>query len=169
MSSAALATYLEAHVSERMRRIVDFALDGRATWDLCCDHGLIGLWAWLSLDLPEIHFVDRAPGLIADLEQRIGRQLENDRMFFHARDASKISFGEQACNLFLTGVGFRASQRILAGIDPRITPHRVIVSVHAEAEKLPRAMQELGWRFAGATTLEEQGRVRTIFAWDGGY
>jgi tRNA (adenine22-N1)-methyltransferase len=162
-----LASHLHARVTERMKRIADFAIDHRPTWDLCCDHGLVGLWAWHTHSLPELHFVDRAPGLVDAIEQRLSSSLSDDRIAFHSRDASTLSFGEAPSNIFLSGVGFRASQRILAATCPATTPHRLVVSVHAEAERLHDAMEEKGWRLAGETQVEEHGRVRKISAWDG--
>lgn len=150
-----------------MKRIADFAIDHRPTWDLCCDHGLVGLWAWHTHSLPRLHFVDRAPGLVDRIEQRLSATFRDDRMVFHSRDAATISFGNVPSNIFLSGVGFRTSQRILAATCKSTTAHRLVVSVHAETERLHSAMEEKGWRLAGETQVEEHGRVRKISAWDG--
>ena len=164
--ASSFATHLEARVSERMRRIVDFAIPDRPTWDLCCDHGLIGLWAWHVHDLPELHFVDRAPRLVGELRTRIAGHIDLTRLFFHQTDASQVEISPAPSNLLIGGVGFRAAERIVSNIDPT-RGHRVVVSVHAEADQLPRAMNELGWVIAGEATIEERGRRRSVFAWDG--
>jgi tRNA A22 N-methylase len=125
------------------------------------------LWAWHTRSLPELHFVDRAPGLVDAIEQRLSTTFCDDRIVFHSRDAATISFGEVPSNIFLSGVGFRASQRILAATCPSTTAHRLVVCVHAEVERLHGAMEKKGWRLAGETQVEEHGRVRKISAWDG--
>jgi tRNA (adenine22-N1)-methyltransferase len=163
----ALIDYLAVRVSPRMRRIVDFVLDGRPTWDLCCDHGLIGLWAWHVRDLPELHFVDRTPEVIRELEDRIRDHMEHSALHFHPRDASTIKIADVPSNVILSGVGFRASQPILAGIDPSVAAHRLIICVHAESERIPPNLRERGWTLAREVTIEERGRTRTITAWDG--
>jgi tRNA (adenine22-N1)-methyltransferase len=159
--------YLRARVSERMLRIVDFVIDGRPTWDLCCDHGLIGMWAWHVRDLPELHFVDRAPGLIDELERRIRDHIEGDGLYFHACDATEIQIPAQPCNIIVAGIGFRASRRIFSHIDPSVAAHRLIASVHAEAERVPAHLQALGWNLTDEAIVEEDGRTRKITVWDG--
>ena len=165
-SNAPLIAYLDARVSERIRRIVDLTLDGRPTWDLCCDHGLIGLWAWYQRKLPELHFVDRTPALMQQLESRLTRHVGSPSIFFHTVDAAKVSLGATPSNVILAGVGFRAADQILSKLDSGSAPHRAIVSVHAEVDLLPPAMLRLGWRLADEVPVEENGRVRVITAWD---
>jgi tRNA A22 N-methylase len=159
--------YLEQHVSERMRRIVDFALEDRPTWDLCCDNGLIGLWAWRTRRSKEVHFVDRVPLLIDTLARRVREHVEQEALAFHACDAAEVTLGSSPSNVVIAGVGFRASHRILKSIAKATCPHRIVLSVHAEADHVPDTMRALGFRFAGTATVEENGRERTISAWDG--
>lgn len=164
--SLALVEYLEARVSERMRRIVDYTLEARPTWDLCCDHGLIGLWAYRKRDVPEVHLVDRTTLLMEELEKRVQCHVANPRISIHNIDAAEISLGDTPCNLILAGVGFRAARRILSAIDLGHAAHRAVVSVHAESERLPDAMNQLGWRLVDECTVTENGRDREISAWD---
>ncbi|MFT5441000.1 MAG: tRNA A22 N-methylase [Myxococcota bacterium] len=159
--------YLDTHTTPRMQRIAELCLDGRPTWDLCCDHGLIGLWARHVRKLPSVHFVDKAPALIDLLEQRLHMHADTEGLFFHRCDATTLQLGDTPSNIIVAGVGFRASQRIVkATADPQ-HGHRVIVSVHAEPSLVPPAMIALGWRLAEMVTVEERGRTRIITAWDG--
>ncbi|UTW14356.1 tRNA (adenine(22)-N(1))-methyltransferase TrmK [Marinobacterium rhizophilum] len=42
-------------------------------WDCCCDHGLLGAQLLTRQAAPCIHFVDRVPALMGDLEQKLLR------------------------------------------------------------------------------------------------
>ena len=151
-----LMRFLEQKVSPRMSRVCDFVIDGRPTWDLCCDHGLIGLWAWHIHDLPELHLVDRVPEVVAKLEKDLVGRMDLGPLFFHGVDASSLVLPTQPCNVILTGVGFRTMRRIIESVYPDRPQHRVIVSVHAE-----RGMRIKPWtaRRVARATASQRGQT----------
>lgn len=51
-------------------------LPGEDFWDICCDHGLLGIAALRSSQFPRVHFVDRVPHIIEKL--RRGLSTEKD-------------------------------------------------------------------------------------------
>lgn len=159
--------FLERRVSARMRAIVDCLEDGRPTWDLCCDHGRIGLWAWWTRSLPELHFVDRVPSVIESLKRDVARLAGGSSIGFHPVDAASIVLPERPCNVILSGVGFRAFTRIVAALYAKPRADRLVVSVHAEAELLAPYLERTGWRLNRGVDVDEAGRVRSITAWDG--
>lgn len=165
--NSGLGAYLDVHTSSRMQRIAELCIERRPTWDLCCDHGLIGLWARRTRELPAVHFVDKVPSLIDQLEQRLHAHADTEGLFFHRCDATTIQLDDTPSNIIVAGVGFRASERIVKATANPQHAHRVIVSVHAEASLVPPAMIALGWRLAETVTVEERGRTRIITAWDG--
>lgn len=162
-----LTHYLKQKISPRMSRICGFVVDGRSTWDLGCDHGLIGLWAWHTHELPELHFVDRAPGVIAQLENELAAYMDLDSVFFHSVDAATLELPSEPCNVILSGVGFRSMKRIVDAVYPMPLPHRVIISVHAEEECVEAMMEKRGWSLCDTAEIEERGRMRSITVWDG--
>jgi tRNA (adenine22-N1)-methyltransferase len=162
-----LDEYLEHKVTQRIVRLGSYVVEGRPTFDLCCDHGLIGLWAWSRHPLPELHFVDRAPGVVAKLESALGKRLDLERFFFHAIDAAELKLPSEPCNVIVAGVGYRAMVRIIEAIYPIKHPHRLIISVHAEEESVEPTLKKIGWRLHEISSVEERGRIRSISAWDG--
>ncbi len=159
--------YLQSKVSERMRRIVDCIEDGRPTWDLCCDHGLVGLWAWHTRALPELHFVDRVPGIINDLERDVGLHLDSRGLAFHSIDAVSLVLPERPCNVILCGIGFRAFERIMSALYANPREDRLVASVHAEEGRLAPFLERTGWQLVQQFEVHEDGRLRTISAWLG--
>jgi tRNA (adenine22-N1)-methyltransferase len=166
MNSAGVET-LEQKVSERISRIGDFVIDGRPTWDICCDHGQIGLWAYRTHRLPELHFVDRAPHITADLERALSPHMDLTSIYFHSMDAAALQLPPTPCNVIVAGVGFKSMRRIVGTLYPVTRPHRVIISVHSEEERVDAYMRDQGWSPTHATSVEERGRTRAIRVWDG--
>ncbi len=163
-----LSDYLESKITPRIARLSSFVAEGRSTWDLCCDHGLIGLYAWSRFNLPDLHFVDRAPNVVARLEAALQGRMNLDSIFFHPMDASELELPSRPCNVIIAGVGFRAMKRIIEANYPTSLPHRVIISIHTEEERVAQTMTDLGWRLHGTAGVEERGRMRLISAWNGG-
>lgn len=58
------------NLSPRLQSIYDHLLPGEPVWDICCDHGLIGLHAYASGAHPQIYFVDQVPHIIDELERK---------------------------------------------------------------------------------------------------
>ena len=165
--SREFSDYLEQKITARIARLASFVIDDRSTWDLCCDHGLVGLWAWSQYHLPEVHFVDRAPVVIRDLEESLRGRVDTASLYFHPLDATEVELPFESCNVIIAGVGFRAMKRIIDAIFPAHHAHRAIVSVHAEEERVEPSLLALGWRLQETVHVEERGRMRSISVWDG--
>ena len=58
-------------ISKRMELLVDLALDGAPFWDMCCDHGYIGLRALESNRFTKVFFVDSVKPIIERLSKLI--------------------------------------------------------------------------------------------------
>ena len=57
--------------SKRMKLLVDLSLDGEPLWDMCCDHGYIGLLALSSRRFSHVYFVDNVAHIINRLQELI--------------------------------------------------------------------------------------------------
>jgi tRNA (adenine22-N1)-methyltransferase len=57
--------------SERMKLFVELALDDLPLWDMCCDHGYIGLLALSSKRFSHVYFVDNVDHIIKRLQNLI--------------------------------------------------------------------------------------------------
>lgn len=77
-------------------------------WDLCCDHGQLGLACLVQGRAREVHFVDAVPSIMADLATALA-DLPSDqsaRAHLHTQDAQALDHepGERQL-VFLAGVG----------------------------------------------------------------
>lgn len=92
-------------LSPRMKTFLDHSLKERPLWDICCDHGYVGLGALKDGHFSEVHFVDQVPHIMKKLEDVIkeGESFETP-YFIHCLPAENLS--EKILGTFLVaGVG----------------------------------------------------------------
>lgn len=84
-----------------------------AIWDLCCDHGRLGLALLETERAPLVHFNDSVPSILADLQQRLERYGAVNFQL-HQSPAEQLQLPEQGRQLLiLAGVGDELSVRII--------------------------------------------------------
>jgi tRNA (adenine22-N1)-methyltransferase len=76
----------ELKLTPRLQTIFNSLMLGKPVWDLCCDHGYLGLRCYLSKQFPEVHFVDQVEEIITSLEVKF-RENYSD-----IQNPTKISF-----------------------------------------------------------------------------
>ena len=96
-------------------------------WDLCCDHGRLGMHLSQAAPLnnSHIHLVDCVPSILENLHARYSAAL-NPKLSFTLADAGNIEFirrGPQA--IIIAGVGGRTIIAILAALLARGLPHQI--------------------------------------------
>lgn len=103
-------------LSPRLEAIFQMLLPGQPVWDICCDHGLIGLVGYQSQIFPEIVFVDKVEAIIGELSRRFADEFESPMnktqvRFFscEAQNLNEIIKG----NLIIAGVGARSITKII--------------------------------------------------------
>jgi len=60
-----------SNLSLRLAAVAENSVSGDVFWDLCCDHGHLGIWAARSGLFREVIFNDCVPELIASLESKL--------------------------------------------------------------------------------------------------
>lgn len=98
-------------------------------WDLCCDHGRLGMALLETERTPKVHFIDQISEIMADLGQRLveygakGYQL-------HRQDAATLELPQSGQHLLLlAGVGDEVTNTILADLtskNPNANPDWLI-------------------------------------------
>ncbi len=153
-------------LSPRLQLIFDQLLPGRDVWDLCCDHGLVGLKAAASEDFCEVHFVDQAAHLVEALRRF---QPFLPQAYFHPFSAQELT--EPLCgNVVATGVGAELISKIVRSLllDGRLQADRLILGPHKDEEKLQEWLcQDLvfseSYSLLQICAVRERGRLREIF------
>lgn len=109
----------------RLKHIFDWSLSaGPYTdiWDLCCDHGRLGLHLHQASALAgcNIHLIDRVPSVIDTLDTRYG-QLLGSHLSFTCMDASELVLPNSGNHLVIVaGVGGQTVATILQNITQRL-------------------------------------------------
>lgn len=127
---------MKTRLSTRLRALFEAIPPGYdAVWDLCCDHGRLGLAVLESEGAGEVHFNDSVAAIMNDLEQRLVRYGAR-RYGLHPGPAEQLRLPDTGRQLLvLAGVGDELSARIITAL----------------AQQLPA--QRLDWLIAPANNL----------------
>jgi tRNA (adenine22-N1)-methyltransferase len=121
-------------LSPRLQALLDRCEPGLPLWDLCCDHGLLGLGALASGTFSEVIFNDAVPHVIEALTPQI-KAFENARAVLAlAEDIQEPLTG----NIILAGVGGEKIFKILSSHALRggLKARHIIVCPEKHAEWL---------------------------------
>jgi tRNA (adenine22-N1)-methyltransferase len=97
-------------LSLRLKTLLDRCEPGLPLWDLCCDHGLLGLAALASGKFSEVIFNDAVPHVLAALAPRLVAFTNSRTVLGPAEEITEPLTG----NLILAGVGGEKIYKILA-------------------------------------------------------
>lgn len=158
----------------RMKIFVDNALSDQPFWDVCCDHGYIGIGALQSLKFSEVHFVDQIPHIMDRLDKLIHQSpsLNPDYKFFlHTQSAENLEvpvFG----NLLIAGVGGTTIKIILESLVNRnlLKADRLLLSPHLD-EHILLPFLEVGkiskeYSLTEKRLIKEGRRERPLYRFD---
>lgn len=164
-----LENHLRKRASERMELICDQLEPGRPIWDLCCDHGMIGLLAFSRGLYPQVHLIDRAAAVIAKLRENINLfpPKEPDKVFVYCQDAACANISSACSNIILAGVGAKAIIKILKKLLPKLSGnHRLVLGAHSQVSLLESFIKDEGLSSPQTYELVERGRQRRIYVID---
>lgn len=161
-------------LSNRLKLIFDQLLPGEAVWDLCCDHGYLGLHAYQSQLFPEVTFVDQVPEIIARLEERFQRDiiqshnLTNSR--FMALSGEDLNL-ELIGNVVISGVGSYTIFQILRSLHTKnlLQAQRLILCPQNDVVKIDEIKKLPGFLYRQSQdiiSVNEKDRVREIYVLD---
>ncbi len=158
-------------LSLRLATAFENSLPGYPLWDICCDHGLLGIHALMSKNFPEVHFVDQVPKIMSSLSAKIERKrtasmplaschLLPAENIQHSLEGSVcvLGVGAQKIEIFLNaweGAGLLQAKRLILG------PHK------DEVWFLKNIIPSLkNYQLQKQIDVLERGRKRTIFILD---
>lgn len=122
-------------LGHRLNHLYQWALacaDYDDIWDLCCDHGRLGLHLHQALKALEsatpshVHLVDCVPGIIESLSDRYSPLLMDPCLSIHCLDAGDIPLPSNGRQLILiAGIGAGTMVNIVQKIIHRLDVHSV--------------------------------------------
>lgn len=119
-------------LSLRLQTLLDRCDSGLPLWDLCCDHGLLGLHALVSGRFSEVIFNDAVAHVLEPLRARVG---DDARVICGlAEDISEPMHG----NIVLAGIGGERIRKILLAHSARgsLQAHKILLCPEKDAEWL---------------------------------
>lgn len=157
-------SFLNRHISNRIREISSLARPKWPTYDLCCDHGMIGLWILESQKSSSLTLVDCVHEIVKQLDEKIARFGSHLPIKTQAQDASKINIPEQQANVVIAGVGGRKIIRILSAIYQNdFRDHNLILNPAAPSPELESFLKERGLDFCQREITENNQTHRLLW------
>lgn len=123
-------------LSFRMKIFIDKALPNEPFWDVCCDHGYVGIGALESRKFPYVYFVDQLPHIMKKLEIFIDKAPDtkkNPNYLLITAPGENIKIPIEG-TLLIAGVGATTIINILKRAP--INAKRILLSPHLEVKKL---------------------------------
>lgn len=159
-------------LSERIQLIYENLLAEQDVWDLCCDHGYLGVAAYKSKKFNDIYFVDRVLAIVNKLESNFLKSVQNadsnSKAFFISEDAKKIKLPVSG-NVCISGVGGLSIFNILESMALRkdFAPRQFILGPQRDDIKLLALMEAhptlQNYRVNKKIEIIEKNRSRNLF------
>ena len=159
-------------LSRRMNFVFDHLIHGKPVWDLCCDHGYVGLNAYESGLFPEVNFVDQVPHIIDNLKTRFQAEYfqaeHSQKAFFWPQDGGTLP--QVQGTMIITGVGAIAILKILRSISSNnnlqasrliLGPHRDEILFESELLNWPEFQKQ--YQLEQKYEIQEGRRSRILF------
>lgn len=147
---------MKTRLSKRLNTLFDAIPVGYdSVWDLCCDHGRLGMAILETGKAPEVVFVDQIPEITQEVEAQLQRYgAEGYRVL--CQDACTLELPSQGRHLLvLAGVGDEVSLNIMAGllahgathshIDWLVSPANNLFQVREQLQQWPLSVFEEGF------------------------
>ncbi len=168
---------MRSQLSQRLNTALEQALPEKEFWDICCDHGILGIHALRSQNFLEVNFVDQVPDIMHRLEEKIRKYIEKlnsaegsiAKMNFYTSPAELLQIPLKG-NICVLGVGAEKINFILQEWSKLDLLHadRLILGPHKDTEwfceKVIPHLQR--YHLIKKIDLLERSRTRTIFVLD---
>ena len=150
----------------RLRALLERALPGEPVWDLCCDHGHLGLAALASGLYPEVVFNDVVPHVLEDLRRRLPSFSDDIKVRVECGPAESLAF-DLTGTVIIAGVGSRTMLRICNALNTRqvLKAKRLLFCPEKNAYALANTPLEGFWLSETVTIVHGQGS-RIILRFD---
>ena len=160
--------YLKDNASERILTICRSLLCHRPIYDMCCDHGIIGLYAFYEGGFPSLHLIDSSQSVIDSLNQRLSYYgLKDDKIFVYHKDAASMDIRQKSSNIVIAGIGAKNMVKILDNLLPRLKgAHRLILGPQTQIAFMENYLASLNTEGFSVRAASEKKRQRFIYTLD---
>lgn len=160
-------------ISNRMKVFLEHSLPDLPFWDICCDHGYVGLAALHSRVFTEVHFVDQLPHIMERLSILLTERARSDdlKFFLHSAGGQDINQTVRG-NCLIAGVGGLTITVILNGLlkNNKLDANRLLLSPHTDEKTLVAFVESPlffeRYNFTEKIIISERGRLRPLYIFD---
>ncbi|GIL16526.1 MAG: hypothetical protein BroJett040_02770 [Oligoflexia bacterium] len=150
---------LKFRLTKRLAQVLKRVHVEDELWDVCCDHGYLGLAALSLTTVPKVYFVDQVTHLIQALPR-------------HERGQYICAPGEEVKQevkgtLVIIGVGDYTITTILRSLLNRglLRARRIILGPHKNPERIEN-LDLRDYVLSEKITVDEKGRERKLYIFD---
>ena len=154
-----MTTY-KRKISKRITTICDFLDNNKITYDLCCDHGLIGLEAHRTKNIPKVIFVDQIKHITEDLEKKLNQYCDKPYEVI-CSPCENIELPEANVNIVIAGV---YAATIYQFIESAMTAgkHTLIMSPNSDHGLFIERLKNYNFNIVDQKTVIENHRRQLI-------
>lgn len=152
-------------MSDRIQRLASYVRPHSVLYDLCCDHGYIGLAAWDQKPLAGLILVDQSAHALRAVQQELSRRgLTGDgRVQAIALAAENLLIDTRPSDFIMAGVGTKTIVTIMQNLFPKgLGPHRLILSPEKNSNDLRRYLRDRGMGLVTDDVVMDGRRFREI-------
>lgn len=127
-----------------MLTFLEHSMKDDALWDVCCDHGYVGIRALQSGEYTEVHFVDKIPHIMDRLEQLILQSSRKNKCPYELHLMSGEDLERRLSGtVLIAGVGGMTIRTIIDSLIDKelLLAGRLLLSPHTDEKVLVAYMQ----------------------------
>ena len=129
-------------------------------WDLCCDHGQIGLGYFAKFQDRSVIFVDQIASITQSLEHKT-KLISTQKLEVLCESATTTNYNRAGINTYLiAGVGGELAAKILSRIDSTLENDRsfILISAHNHMDIVREHALKLGYKGTRELIFKERNQ-----------
>lgn len=148
------------NLTPRLQTIYGSLLPNEEVWDVCCDHGQLGLAALKSNQFPLVHFVDQVPEIIDSLP----KGFLNARYYPQPAEDLNIPLSG---NIVIAGVGAHTILSSLNSWEAKglLKAKRLILCPQKNLELIVH-QKRAGYNLDKIESVDERGRLKSVLIYN---
>ena len=127
-----------------MLTFLEHALKDDILWDICCDHGYVGISALHSGEFTKVHFVDQIPHIMERLQTLINQKSKRNTCPYelHVMSGEDLNI-EVTGTVLIAGVGGMTIKIIIDSLLSKeiLKAQKLLLSPHTDEKVLVEYMQ----------------------------
>jgi tRNA A22 N-methylase len=163
-------------ISKRNQFYINLALSDYDFWDVACDHGQAGFFAFQSKKFKNIYFVDPVEKILEHTKMAIKKSLNeldefDERMFFRCMEGQDLKETVKG-NVLIAGVGGELIKQIILSLLEKnlLKAERLIFSPYSDLIKIEQLQSNHSfhteYNLIQETSFVENKKERKIYIFD---